>query len=99
MPLSHLMGLWDVIQQEAVEAERDPASLRTALRVNPELTDTRTDAEQMPRAGTLAQYIDYARAAAEAGVHELFVDFGQTPATLAERIDLAGRFLEGVRRG
>ncbi|MEV5778233.1 hypothetical protein AB0L49_44690 [Streptomyces antimycoticus] len=53
----------------------------------------------MPQAGTLAQYVDYARAATEAGVHELFVDFGQTPATLAQRVDLAGRFIEGVRHG
>jgi hypothetical protein len=53
----------------------------------------------MPRAGTLAQYVDYARAAAEAGVDELFVDFGQTSAGLAERVDLAGRFLDGVRAG
>ncbi|MEW2489881.1 hypothetical protein [Streptomyces sp. NPDC048411] len=99
MPLPHLMGMWDIILKEAVEAGRDPSALRMALRVNPQLTDTRTDPEQLPRAGTLAQYVDYARAAAEAGVHELFVDFGQTPATLAERVDLAGRFLEGVRRG
>ncbi|WP_372346719.1 TIGR03619 family F420-dependent LLM class oxidoreductase [Streptomyces sp. KL116D] len=99
MPLPQLMGLWDVIRKEAVAAERDPAALRMALRVNPELTDTKTDADRMPRAGTLGQYVDYARACAEAGVHELFVDFGQTPATLAERIDLAGRFIEGVRRG
>ncbi|GGT72750.1 LLM class F420-dependent oxidoreductase [Streptomyces atratus] len=99
MPLPHLMGMWDIILKEAVEAGRDPSALRMALRVNPRLTDTRTGPEQVPRAGTLAQYVDYARAAAEAGVHELFVDFGQTPATLAERVDLAGRFLEGVRRG
>ncbi|WAZ26844.1 LLM class flavin-dependent oxidoreductase [Streptomyces cinnabarinus] len=99
MPLPHLLGMWVVICKEAVEAERDPAGLHMALRVNPELTDIRTDAELMPRAGTLGQYIDYARTAAEAGVHELFMDFGQTPATLAERVDLAGRFIEGVRRG
>ncbi|MFD6534603.1 TIGR03619 family F420-dependent LLM class oxidoreductase [Streptomyces sp. NPDC060184] len=99
MPLPALMGMWDVIRKAAVEAERDPAALHMALRVNPELTDSRTDPERMPWAGTIDQYIDYARAAAEAGVHELFVDFGQTPATLAERIDLAGRFIEGVRRG
>ncbi|MFF1725515.1 hypothetical protein [Streptomyces sviceus] len=53
----------------------------------------------MPAAGTLAQYVDYAPAAADAGVHELFVDCGQTGASLAERVDLAGRFIEGVRRG
>lgn len=99
MPLTHLMGMWDTILEEAVNAERDPATLRMALRVNAELTATRTDAGQVPRAGTLAQYIDYARAAAEAGVHELFVDFGQMSASLAERVDLAGRFLEGVCAG
>ncbi|WP_327179600.1 TIGR03619 family F420-dependent LLM class oxidoreductase [Streptomyces sp. NBC_01335] len=99
MPLQHLMGMWDVIVGAAVEAGRDPSALRMALRVNPQLTDVRTDDEQMPRAGTLGQFVDYARAAAEAGVHELFVDFGQSTATLDERADLAGRFLEGVRRG
>ncbi|WEP00811.1 TIGR03619 family F420-dependent LLM class oxidoreductase (plasmid) [Streptomyces sp. FXJ1.172] len=99
MPLPYLMGMWDTILKEAVEAERDPSTLRMALRVNPQLTESRTDPGQMPRKGTLTQYIDYARAAAEAGVHELFVDFGQTTATLAERVDLAGRFLDGVRAG
>ncbi|MGW0858575.1 TIGR03619 family F420-dependent LLM class oxidoreductase [Streptomyces sp. NPDC002690] len=99
MPLPALMGMWDVIRKAAVEADRDPEALHMALRVNPELTETRTGPDHFPRAGTLDQYIDYARGAADAGVHELFVDFGQTPATLAERIDLAGRFVEGVRRG
>jgi probable F420-dependent oxidoreductase len=99
MPLPHLLGMWDVILREAGEADRDPSTLRMALRVNPNLTASKTDPEQMPGSGTLDEYIDYARAAAEAGVHELFVDFGQTPATLAERVDLAGRFFEGVRRG
>ncbi|MFF3503244.1 TIGR03619 family F420-dependent LLM class oxidoreductase [Streptomyces sp. NPDC003247] len=99
MPLPHLLGMWDVIRKSAAEADRDPDTLHMALRVNPQLTDVRTEPDRMPRAGTLAQYVDYARAAAEAGVHELFVDFGQTSATLDERVDLAGRFLDGVRRG
>ncbi|MFF2732234.1 TIGR03619 family F420-dependent LLM class oxidoreductase [Streptomyces sp. NPDC058008] len=99
MPLPHLLGMWDVVLKEAEEAERDPATLRMALRVNPQLTGSKTGPEEMPQAGTLGQYIDYARAAAEAGVHELFMDFGQTRATLEERVDLAGRFIEGVRNG
>ncbi|MEU2424053.1 TIGR03619 family F420-dependent LLM class oxidoreductase [Streptomyces sp. NPDC007851] len=99
MPLTPLMGMWDTVREEAAAAGRDPEGLRMALRVNPELTETPTDPGRMPWAGTLGQYVDYARAAAEAGVHELFVDFGQTPAALTERVDLAGRFLEGVRRG
>lgn len=99
MPLPSLMGMWDTILKEAVQAGRDPSGLHMALRVNPTLTDTTTGQDAMPRAGTLAQFVDYARAAAEAGVDELFVDFGQTSAGLAERVDLAGRFLEGVRAG
>ncbi|MFD7994636.1 hypothetical protein [Streptomyces mexicanus] len=55
-----------------------------------------TEAEE--RAGTLGQYIDCAGAAAEAGVHDLVVDFEQTQAGLAERVDLAARFIEGPRR-
>ncbi len=99
LPLPQLLGMWDVVLKEAAEAGRDPSALHMALRVNPELTDTKSGPDQMPRAGTLEQYVDYARAAAEAGVHELFVDFGQTGAGLSERVDLAGRFLEGVARG
>lgn len=32
-------------------------------------------------------------------MHELFVDFGQKPTTRDETVDLAGRFLTGVRAG
>ncbi|GHB13372.1 LLM class F420-dependent oxidoreductase [Streptomyces tendae] len=99
MPLPRLLEMWSTILGAAEEAGRDPAALRIALRVNAELTDTRTGAEDVPRRGTLEQYVDYARAAAEAGVHELFVDFGQHTVTLDEAVDLAGRFLAGVREG
>ncbi|SEN74108.1 TIGR03619 family F420-dependent LLM class oxidoreductase [Actinacidiphila rubida] len=99
MPLTHLAGLWSTIRDEADRAGRDGAELRMALRVNPTLTEARTEPEQMPSAGTLDQYIAYARAAAEAGVHELFMDLGQSPATVEERVDIAGRFIEGVRAG
>ncbi|MEU0945604.1 hypothetical protein ABZ379_22900 [Streptomyces canus] len=51
------------------------------------------------RSGHPRPVVDYARAAADAGVHELVVDFGQTAASLAERVDLVGRFIEGVHRG
>ncbi|MFJ8752946.1 TIGR03619 family F420-dependent LLM class oxidoreductase [Streptomyces sp. NPDC102441] len=99
MPLTRLMDMWGAIVEEAEKAGRDPASLRMALRVNPVLTGTAAEPEQVPQRGTLEQYVDYAREAAEAGVHELFVDFGQTPTTLDERVDIAGRFLTGVRAG
>lgn len=99
MPLPYLTGIWATILQEAEDEGRDPSALRMALRVNPELTAEKVEPEQIPETGTLEQYIDYARAAAEAGVHELFIDFGQSPLTLEERIDMAGRFIEGVRAG
>lgn len=99
MPLARIQAMWAVVVKEADRAEREPAAVRMALRVNPTLTDTKSDPEQVPRAGTIGQYIDYARAAADAGVHEVFLDLGQTPATLQERVDLAGRFVEGVRTG
>lgn len=99
MLIPRLTGMWEVIQKAAVEADRDPSALRMALRVNPRLPGSNTGPGRMPGAGTLAQYVDYARAASEAGVHELFVDFGQTPASLVERVDLVGRVIEGVRRG
>nr|WTC14034.1 TIGR03619 family F420-dependent LLM class oxidoreductase [Streptomyces anthocyanicus] len=99
MPLTYLMEMWAAIVKEAEAAERDPCALRMALRVNVALTDTAAGPDEVPRRGTLDQYVDYARAAAEAGVHELFVDFGQQTTTLAESVDLAGRFLSGVRAG
>lgn len=98
MPLTRLMGTWASIVKEAEATGRDPSVLRMALRVNVGLNDTTAD-PGFPRRGTLEQYIAYARAAAEAGVHELFVDFGQTPNTLDEIADLAGRFLTGVQAG
>ncbi|MEU6440839.1 TIGR03619 family F420-dependent LLM class oxidoreductase [Streptomyces sp. NPDC047046] len=99
MPLPALLRGWQSIVEEAGRAGRNPEELRMALRVNPTLTQVKADPERVPGAGTLGQYIDYARAAAEAGVHELFIDLGQTPASLEERVDMAGRFLEGVRKG
>ncbi|WP_329225106.1 TIGR03619 family F420-dependent LLM class oxidoreductase [Streptomyces sp. NBC_00111] len=99
MRLPRLTAMWTSIAEEATAAGRDPSALRMALRVNPELTDVKVDPEQVPGSGTLDQYIDYARQAAGAGVHELFMDFGQSPTTLDERVDLAGRFIDGVRAG
>lgn len=99
MPLPYLMGLWSTILEVAENADRDPAALRMALRVNPTLTESKAEPEEVPSQGTLDQYIDYARAAAEAGVHELFMDLAQTPGTIEERVDIAGRFIEGVRAG
>ncbi|MEB3963380.1 TIGR03619 family F420-dependent LLM class oxidoreductase, partial [Streptomyces kunmingensis] len=61
MPLVPLMGMWRTVTEEALKAGRDPDALRMALRVNPTLTDVPTDPEKVPGAGTLDQYVDYAR--------------------------------------
>ncbi|WP_335972247.1 TIGR03619 family F420-dependent LLM class oxidoreductase [Streptomyces sp. CA2R106] len=99
MPLPRLTAQWSAILDEADRVGRDGAGLRMALRINPTLTRTPADPDQVPSQGTLGQYVAYARAAEQAGVHELFIDFQQTPATLAERLDLAARFIDGVRAG
>ncbi|KIF73400.1 monooxygenase [Streptomyces sp. 150FB] len=99
MPVPRLMGVWAETLKAAEAAERDSSALRIALRVNPEFTDAKVAPERVPICGSFTQYVDYARAAAEAGVHELFIDFGHTPTSLNERVDLAGRFIEGVMAG
>ncbi|MCZ4602418.1 TIGR03619 family F420-dependent LLM class oxidoreductase [Streptomyces sp. Lzd4kr] len=97
MPLPAVMDSWAIAVQAAEKAGRDPSALRMALRVNTHLTDTKARAEDVPFSGTLQQYIDYALSAAEAGVHELFFDFGLTSLTLDERLELAETIIKGVR--
>jgi probable F420-dependent oxidoreductase len=99
MPLPHLMRLWGTVLRHAEEAGRDPSALRMVLRVNAHLSQEPADPEKVPTAGTLPQVADYARAAAEAGVHELFVDLGLTTTTATQVLDIAGRFIESVRAG
>ncbi len=76
LPVPYLMDMWYTILEEAQDAGRDPSTLCMVLRVNPVITERKADRVGVPASGTLGQYIDYARTAAEAGVHELFVDFG-----------------------
>jgi probable F420-dependent oxidoreductase len=97
MPLPHLTGLWRTVLRHAADAGRDPSALRMVLRVNAHLSEEPADPAKVPAAGTLAQVAGYARAAAEAGVHELFVDLGLTTTTAAQVVDVAGRFVESVR--
>lgn len=97
MPVPYLMSQWSIITKEAEEAGRNAAELRIAARLNLQFTDEASS--EVPARGTLTQYIDYAREAAEAGVHELFIDLGFCARSLDERIDLAGTFFEGVQAG
>jgi alkanesulfonate monooxygenase SsuD/methylene tetrahydromethanopterin reductase-like flavin-dependent oxidoreductase (luciferase family) len=97
MPVPYMMSQWSIITKEAEQAGRNPAELRMAARLNVDVTGG--ESEQMPERGTLGQYIDYAREAAEAGVHDLFIDLGFCARSIEERIDLAGKFIEGVQAG
>lgn len=99
MPLDTLMNLWGIVAREARDIGRDPTALRMALRVNLQLTDAPAMRREVPFRGTFQRYVDYARSTAAAGVDELFPDPGQASLSLSERIDIAGRFLEGVLRG
>jgi alkanesulfonate monooxygenase SsuD/methylene tetrahydromethanopterin reductase-like flavin-dependent oxidoreductase (luciferase family) len=53
----------------------------------------------MPLALLLGMWRSIVEEAERASVQELFIDFGHTPATLDECLDMADRFLEGVRKG
>jgi probable F420-dependent oxidoreductase len=99
MPLPHLTRLWETVLQAADAAGRDRSGLRLVQRINPLLTEEKAEPDQGPNVGTLDQIIDYARSAAGAGVHEVFVDLQQTTTTTAELLDIAGAFIEGVRAG
>ena len=97
MPVPYMMSQWSIITKEAEQVGRNPAELRIAARLNVDVTVG--ESEQMPERGTLGQYIDYAREAAEAGVHDLFIDLGFCARSIEERIDLAGKFIEDVQAG
>jgi probable F420-dependent oxidoreductase len=99
MPVPYVLAQWSIITKEAEALGRNPADLKMALRINPQLTDSATAPETMPVRGTLLQYIDYARTAADAGIPEVFIDLGFCARSIAERIDLAGKFIEGVHAG
>ena len=50
----------------------------------------------MPRAGTLRQVVDYAKAS---GADEVVFDIGRTTTSEAEILDVAGRILPMMRAG
>jgi probable F420-dependent oxidoreductase len=97
MPVPYLMSQWSLITAEAERVGRNPAELRIANRLNLQLTAE--DSDQMPVRGTFDQYVDHAREAADAGVHELIVELGFCAGSVEERIDLAGKFITAVQAG
>lgn len=97
MPLHHLNRLWQTVLRHAEDTGRDPAALRIVVRVNANLSTRPADPDAPPGTGTLNQVIDYTRAAADAGIHELFLDLGLTTTTTAQVLDIAGSFIESAR--
>lgn len=97
VPLPLLPGLWKTIARAADRAGRDPESLRMVLRVNPTLTDTPVSPERLPREGTVDQYAEYALAALDAGVDEVFMDLQQTTSSVPEMLEVADRFATLLR--
>lgn len=99
MPLPHLMKHWQTITRHAEDAGRDPTRLRMVVRVNAHLSEHPADPGQLPGTGTVTQLTDYIRAAAEAGVHETFIDLGLTAATTSHILDIADHVIQAVRAG
>lgn len=100
MPLPYLTGLWDVARRAAERAGRDPARLRLALRVNPQITEKPVDGERPPQVGTVGQVCDYLLTAVEAtGAQDVFVDVQTATSSRTELLDLAEAFVAELRAG
>jgi probable F420-dependent oxidoreductase len=90
-PLAFLNPMWDTVRRAAEAHGRDPDSLRMVLRVNPEITEEPT--ERVPKAGTIGQFAEYARAT---GADEVLVDLQQTTADVGRMLHLAERFRDAL---
>jgi probable F420-dependent oxidoreductase len=99
MPIPYLAGLWTSVQAEAEKAGRDPGAVRGVLRLNPHLTESPAPADQVHERGTLEQVIEYARDAIALGLDEVFIDLAFTCSSTDQLIDIADRFITGLRRG
>jgi len=89
MPLPYLGTMWTSLKQRAVRPD-----FRMVLRLNPHLTDAPSD--QVPRAGTPRQIVDYAKAS---GADEVLFDIAQTTTSEAEILDVAGTLADLMREG
>ena len=96
-PLPRLASRWDTVRRAAEKAGRDPGALRMIVRMNPVITEEPGDPDGLPRTGTIDQLAGYARAVAEAGAAEVFVDLQQTTSEAGALLDLSERFLAAVQ--
>jgi probable F420-dependent oxidoreductase len=92
LPIPVLTSMWKAIRRSAEEAGRDPDALRMALRSNPIVTDDPAAESRVPRTGTVSQIAGYLSAAADAGVHEIFVDLQLTARDDQHLLELAEAF-------
>lgn len=96
-PLPFLKGPWDTARRAAERAGRDPDALRMIVRVNTTITDEPVADDQVPSAGTVRQLAGYARAVAEAGATEIFLDLQQSTPETGRMLALAERFRDATR--
>ncbi len=85
-PDEHADRLWSVARRAAQDAGRDPAALKTAMRIN---VSPGTSAASL--ADTFRRYDD-------AGVDEAFFDAFATFSTLDETLEFAGRVVDRLQR-
>jgi probable F420-dependent oxidoreductase len=97
VPLDLLTPMWRTVRESAEKAGRDPSAVRMIVRMNSTVTDEPASAETLPRSGTIAQLAGYARAVAEAGADEVFVDLQQPMTETGPMLEVAGRFREALR--
>lgn len=91
LPLEMLRVVIDTVRGYAQEAGRDPDSVRTVLRVNPQL---RAVPEELTT-GPVKHICEYLHNVAAMGVEEAFVDLQFTTTTVPELLDAAARFRSG----
>jgi probable F420-dependent oxidoreductase len=96
-PVESLASQWQTVRRSAELAGRDPSALRMVVRMNPAITDEPVEEHLVPHAGTVEQLAGYARAAAEVGADEVFVDLQRSTSETGRMLGLAERLLAALR--
>ncbi|QGK70632.1 TIGR03619 family F420-dependent LLM class oxidoreductase [Allosaccharopolyspora coralli] len=90
MPVEMLRAVLGDIAEHARAADRDPAAVRSVIRVNAELTDHAGEGGG-PHRGTVEEIGEYLRGLAALGIADAFVDLQFTTSTPEELLDAAQR--------
>lgn len=97
VPVQYLTLMWRTVRESAEKAGRDPSPIRMSVRMNVAVTDSPTSEDRLPLAGTIEQLAGYARAVAEVGAAEVFIDLQQSISEPGPMLEVAGRFREALR--